>query len=436
MSAVTADVHQPNSLGRKRFEAALQQLSGALPPPSIAPHPLANEEAYASALRDAWLAHPSLHPSGTGVGSERATRKQQQIESIVTLAALLADDFAAPRIVDFGGGSGALSLALAALLPRGAVTIIDVKKKSLAMAVERARAAGLANVATYEGDIFDFDSPFDVGVALHACGEASDLALLKSHAAGARFVVCPCCVGKVAVAGSERATRKRNNTTFNLTGENACRVAYPRSAAVAAVVGADAYGALAAAADFNEASQVEGPRGALRRLSKSWLEHDRLLAAREGGQCVTLTRLHPPSASPKNHVLFGWPAAAPPPPEVVRRLAAVADAADDADAALAQALGLGCAVCEAEDGEAAASRVTMDDALAASEWTADELADCAARLAAFAADEAAGDELSVPAHSARLRRLVHYAAERAGLLHWSEPKVAGARRTVRVARPD
>ena len=38
----------------------------------------------------------------------------------------------------------------------------------------------------------------DAVVALHACGAASDLAIEQAVARRAPFIVCPCCVGKVA----------------------------------------------------------------------------------------------------------------------------------------------------------------------------------------------------------------------------------------------
>lgn len=37
--------------------------------------------------------------------------------------------------------------------------------------------------------------PFDVGLALHACGNATDATLQLALAAGAAFIVSPCCVG-------------------------------------------------------------------------------------------------------------------------------------------------------------------------------------------------------------------------------------------------
>ena len=52
----------------------------------------------------------------------------------------------------------------------------------------------------------------------------------------------------------------------------------------------------------------------LRRLCKSWLEHDRMLYAIERGYSCQVCRMHVEEATPKNHILYGWPAERPPPP--------------------------------------------------------------------------------------------------------------------------
>jgi len=56
---------------------------------------------------------------------------------------------------------------------------------------------------TCQGMIEEYDQPFDVALALHACGNATDATLQLAVAAGAAFVVSPCCVG-----GSGRATTR------------------------------------------------------------------------------------------------------------------------------------------------------------------------------------------------------------------------------------
>ena len=66
----------------------------------------------------------------------------------------------------------------------------------------RARRRGIGNVRYEAGDASALDvsgkggegtAAADVVVALHACGVLSDVALGHACAAGAAFVVCPCC---------------------------------------------------------------------------------------------------------------------------------------------------------------------------------------------------------------------------------------------------
>ena len=249
-----------DDLTLRPFERALGVLASSSLLPSTSEHPLATVASASPVLRVSWAAlHPAVHPSAAGVPPSRLERKCWQIESMAALVVMLAPPRGACRIVDFCGGSGALALPLAALLPRATVTIVDVNAYALAIAERRAARAGLTNLRTGRGDVDDWrDKEFDVGVALHACGEAADLAMEACVAARARFVICPCCVGKMK-------NSRHNNVTFRSTGTNANRVAYPRSAQFAETLGTSAnspancsancstlYDALATAADFSD----------------------------------------------------------------------------------------------------------------------------------------------------------------------------------------
>lgn len=104
------------------------------------------------------------------------------------------------HMVDFGCGTGNLLLPLAALLPGCRFTGVDMKPAALQLLQARAAAAGLANVSVFQGMIEDFRQPFDVGLALHACGNATDHVLQLSVQQRAAFVVSPCCVGEYTSA--------------------------------------------------------------------------------------------------------------------------------------------------------------------------------------------------------------------------------------------
>ena len=140
--------------------------------------------------------------------AERAHRKRCQIVAIVKLVRALIPEHSdraqgasqRPLVVDFCGGSGHLGLVLAASFPDADVLVVDFCDIKLRIGDARAAAMGLDNFATLAADIGDFEAPreggkFDVGIALHACGSATDLALMACLRAGSSFVVSPCCVG-------------------------------------------------------------------------------------------------------------------------------------------------------------------------------------------------------------------------------------------------
>ncbi|KAL1502969.1 hypothetical protein AB1Y20_011040 [Prymnesium parvum] len=432
-------------VGTKSFERTLLRLHAEaeadLPPPILHTHPLARVASASPHLHLSWSQlHPSLHPQWLAKSENirdarvrpaqhertalRAERKARQVESLASLVAMLTAGRGA-HIVDFAGGTGPLALPLAALLPWCVVTIVDVKRQSLALAETRAKQAGLQNVRLWLGDIKDFDQPFSVGMALHACGEATDLAMDVCIAASARFVLCPCCVGKLSRSASD--PYKPNGTDS--------RVSYPRSAAVASCVSSEEYDALACAGDFADSEQVSGRRGALRRLCKAWLEHDRMLYAVERGYDCRVCRMHVEDASPKNHILFGWPRGQPPAEAVVSAMGH-----ERADPTLASTTQLHqCVACDAEALAGVAGKAQsvlcgtglLGTALATSEWSQTELDEMHSRLRRFKESAGAeGDHLVVSSSSSRQRRLVHWVAEFEGLLHRTEGK-----RNVVVKRP-
>jgi SAM-dependent methyltransferase len=165
---------------------------------------------------------PSLHPvpsSGSVIGrssalitaegqcqglTTRAVRKRAQTESFVLVLRSLLDiiptitrDHRGCHIVDFGSGSGNLCLTLAFLFPSCTFTAVDFKAKSIEILNQRAASAGLSNIKGIVGKIEDFQELFDISLALHACGVATDYALQQAKRCRAAYVVCPCCVGNL-----------------------------------------------------------------------------------------------------------------------------------------------------------------------------------------------------------------------------------------------
>ncbi len=121
-----------------------------------------------------------------------------------------ADPAGPLRLVDMGCGKGYLTFALATLLgDRAHVTGIEARPDLVSLCNQVAAAHGLsARLAFRAGTIAAtaLDAPpgapgsppdrarLDVLIALHACDTATDDALARGHAAGARLlVVAPCC---------------------------------------------------------------------------------------------------------------------------------------------------------------------------------------------------------------------------------------------------
>lgn len=102
------------------------------------------------------------------------------------------------RIVDAGSGKGYLTFALAHLLgPRAQVRGLEARPELVELCNRLAREHQLSNLTFTAGTIADAPlapGECDVLIALHACDTATDDALARGIAAGARLlVVAPCC---------------------------------------------------------------------------------------------------------------------------------------------------------------------------------------------------------------------------------------------------
>ena len=165
-------------------------------------------------------------PEGERAVSLRAMRKRWQVESFAVVLRELerarAPDAPPLRVVDFGAGSGNLTLPLAKRFPTARFVAVEMKRRSADLLLRRARAAGLSNITAHVGMIETSKMPFDVGLALHACGNATDHAILRCVAERAAFVVSPCCIGKLkfSIAGgsSFSATNRDWTTAGTMTG--------------------------------------------------------------------------------------------------------------------------------------------------------------------------------------------------------------------------
>jgi len=153
---------------------------------------------------------PWLHAIGVtndrGRPREGMSDKFRQIQKFAELLAQLTDetfaDRSAPgstpwRIADMGSGKGYLTFAVAAVLgSRAVVHGVEARPALVDFCNQVAREQGFADRLSFSaGTIAETPvGALDVLIALHACDTATDDALARGLASGARLlVVSPCC---------------------------------------------------------------------------------------------------------------------------------------------------------------------------------------------------------------------------------------------------
>lgn len=224
-----------------------------------------------------------IQPEGGHVPEKRQSRKAEQLKNMAKAVMKLAQP--GHILVDFCSGSGHLGLLLAWVLPSCTVLLLENKDRSLQRAVDRIEKLGLKNVELVQGNIDYFQGAFDIGIALHACGVATDIVLQLCESKRAAFVVCPCCYGSI---------------------QSGHTVSYPRSKLFQdSLLGPKDYLVLGHCADQTHGE--EGCKTAQGNLCMAAIDTDRLLHSHEEGYYVHLSKMNPPTCSPKNNLLVGIP---------------------------------------------------------------------------------------------------------------------------------
>lgn len=395
-----------------------------------------------------------VHGTKTGQikDKQRAQRKEDQLRCILrcilflenthkgatttTTAPAAADNTSddEPRtIVDFGGRTGHLAIPLALLKPHHTVIVVDLDETALNLLHskvqendvphqqqrrrqqqqqhtppnvndERIRQCDkIPNLYTFSGPLQEFDGRFDIGVALHLCGELTDVALLKCGLVGARgLVFAPCCVGKLNQI-------KRNPHVYQSTGSNARIVQYPQSRLLKCHITDDNdWNALAQAADYGLESRT--PRNAARRVAKAILETDRrMMLEEEFGYQTALTRMEPWEASPKNDILLAWRKCDDTRLDLHRN--------EECDADIQRTMEyLVCQPTSTSNSDIDGSGQPDDG-----DWTEEEARAIRQTLEDFMTSDAATFVFPV-GMGGRSRKLIHYIAGQMKLAHWGEGK--------------
>jgi hypothetical protein len=136
------------------------------------------------------------------------TKKNNQTQWFVERIARLASKNNQPywRFLDVGGGRGDLAVAIALHFNNAHITVVDCNESSIAAGKVYATKCNVddridfifQNFSDYYAEYVNdgSDDRIDVVVALHACGDLSDMALSFAQQNECAFVVCPCCYPK------------------------------------------------------------------------------------------------------------------------------------------------------------------------------------------------------------------------------------------------
>ncbi|XP_069022821.1 glutathione S-transferase C-terminal domain-containing protein [Embiotoca jacksoni] len=246
------------------------------------------EAVFAPHPRPAWtLPWDSLpgaiNPTEGKMSNIRAVRKMQQLNNLVAMVTELARP--GYTIVDFCSGTGHVGIVLAHMLPDCQVILIENKEESLVRAQSRIAELGLKNIGFIQANLDYFTGPFHIGVALHACGVATDMVMEHCIQAGAAFVISPCCYGFI---------------------QNAVKFTFPKSNRFQETLIYKEHMILCRFAD-QTAVQLTPERRLIGKQCMGLVDLDRSWAAETHGYSVRVMTMEPESCSPKNNMLVGRP---------------------------------------------------------------------------------------------------------------------------------
>ncbi|KAM9382025.1 glutathione S-transferase C-terminal domain-containing protein [Phaethornis superciliosus] len=232
-----------------------------------------------------WTSLPSAVSPGEGkMSGDRALRKQQQLNNLVAAVKKLAKP--GDVIVDFCSGGGHVGIVLAHMMPSCQVVLIENKELSLIRAKDRSDELGLKNIWFIQANLDYFNGSFNIGVALHACGVATDMVMEHCIKAQAAFVISPCCYGFI---------------------QNTVKFKYPRSRQFIDTLSYKEHMILCRFAD-QTAVQLPPERRLIGKQCMGLVDLDRAWAAEEHNYSVQVISMVPESCSPKNNMIVGIPA--------------------------------------------------------------------------------------------------------------------------------
>ncbi|KAG8593028.1 hypothetical protein GDO81_000707 [Engystomops pustulosus] len=231
-----------------------------------------------------WGSLPAaVSPAEGKMSSDRALRKQQQLNNLLSVVSNMAKP--GNTIVDFCSGGGHVGIVLAYLLPSCQIILIENKEESLMRARDRSNGLGLTNIWFVQANLDYFTGNFNIGVALHACGVATDMVIEQCIIARAAFVVCPCCYGFI---------------------QNTFKTTFPQSCRFQNILSYKEHMVLCRFAD-QTAVQLPPERRLIGKNCMGLVDLDRAWASEQRGYKAQVISMEPESCSPKNNMIVGCP---------------------------------------------------------------------------------------------------------------------------------
>lgn len=225
----------------------------------------------------------AVSPKEGKMSTDRALRKQQQLNNLAYV--VLNQAKPGDRIVDFCSGGGHVGIVLAHMLPSCQVILIENKELSLIRAKKRSDELGLNNIWFIQANMEYFTGMFNIGVALHACGVATDMVIEHCIQTRASFITCPCCYGFI-----------QNTSKFN----------FPKSEKFKETLSYKEHMILCRFAD-QTAVQLPPQRRLIGKQCMCLVDMDRATSAEEHGYSVQVISMEPEGCSPKNNMIVGVP---------------------------------------------------------------------------------------------------------------------------------
>ncbi|KAJ7327072.1 hypothetical protein JRQ81_016831 [Phrynocephalus forsythii] len=231
-----------------------------------------------------WTTLPAAVNPGKGkMSSDRALRKQQQLNNLVALVTELAKP--GDVIVDFCSGGGHVGIVLAYILPMNQIVLVENKELSLVRAKERSDELGLNNIWFIQANMDYFTGSFNIGVALHACGVATDMVIERCIKVRAAFVISPCCYGFI---------------------QNTAKFAFPQSSQFKEVLSYKEHMVLCRFAD-QTAVGLPPERRQIGKNCMGLVDLDRAWNVERSNYTAQVISMEPESCSPKNNLIVAVP---------------------------------------------------------------------------------------------------------------------------------